>query len=487
MMMTITPTMLIKNAGRDFFPVQLPCFERRAVQRGVPLQELASPSTAAAPPLELRQGRPERGGHALTTQSPRQAPAEVGGALARPAARAIPHLRPPHGRASHFLTRADVCDMCLQFELEICDVRNLPHDVKHAVAVWDRGKKALMTAPAEVREGYARWDAKLAGEVTLFSSRSSHSMDSKLCRLDVYDADAMRGGTLSGRIGLIASCEMDLTQHALPLDSHPALSSVKQLTLRRVGSSRGGDELLMQLQLRGRMLKGSGAVDDDASSVHSNFSAHSTSDAQPAHGVATGARRGVLKHGSIGSGSWAEGEGTPTSATSGIAIDGSAKAPAWSAVKRPGGAPKQLHDAHERIATLEQQLAQAHTHTQSLEATVGVLRHRLQLEVLEEMDAALERGRERKPADAAAVYEQQLRRCSERLGQLIAGDGSNEPVGSEAEREVVHLRSALASERVQLAEISLERDEYRHLVRKLGMQLPELAMASERGGAHHHR
>jgi hypothetical protein len=125
-------------------------------------------------------------------------------------------------------------------------------------------------------------------------------------------------------------------------------------------------------------------------------------------------------------------------------------------------------DVEARALSLEAQLLGAQAQVRSLESTIGILRHRMDVEVLEDIGVALERGAQTKPADAARVYAAQLVATRERLEALIADNGPLEQGGSAAEREVVQLRRQLAIDRVRLAEVSQERDELRHHLGKAG-------------------
>lgn len=152
----------------------------------------------------------------------------------------------------------------------------------------------------------------------------------------------------------------------------------------------------------------------------------------------------------------------------GIEIEGSQgpAVPAWA--RRGGG--KALAEAQARVLTLEQQLASAQAQVSALESTIGILRHRLDVEVLEDISATLERAAGARTADAARMYCQQLCATSERLEALITGDATLEPGGGAAEREVVVLRRELARDKIRLAELTFERDEYKHLMSRLGVQ-----------------
>lgn len=201
-------------------------------------------------------------------------------------------------------------------------------------------------------------------------------------------------------------------------------------------------------------------ADDDASSVHSG----STVTAPRDHA----SRSGYSQYGGNSSFDERDESGDERAVRRGVQIDGSQAhaLPAWARV----GGGKSLADAQARVLVLEQQLASAHAQVAALESTVGVLRHRLDVEVLEEIAGTLERGAAARPGDVARMYAEQLVATSERLEAIISADGPLEEGGSAAEREVVCLRRELARDKIRLAELAFERDEYKHVVSRLGVQ-----------------
>mmetsp|Transcript_35290 Transcript_35290/g.88017 ORF Transcript_35290/g.88017 Transcript_35290/m.88017 type:complete len:412 (+) Transcript_35290:128-1363(+) len=372
-----------------------------------------------------------------------------------------------------------------KFECAVCDVRGLPEHVTRAVVVWDRGRKAMMTPAAEVHGGYARWDVQLTQNVTIFRSTKTNRPDAKLCRLQVYDADKMRVGQLSSRAGLLAGIQIDLAQYTLPGDFISEGGKIAQLTLQsEVGTASltpGGAQsvVLLQVNLRGGVSTGDDHDhnDDDTSSLRSGLSGMSGSSNTFASRDAT---HKLATHGEDDDASTVYDDDRPM--RKGIEVEGSlvGAVPAWA--RRGGG--KALAEAQTRVATLEQHLSTAQAQVQSLESTIGILRHRLDVEVLEDIGTCLERGKNARVADAARMYAQQLVEVSERLEALIVEDGPSETGGADADREMIILRRELAFEKVKLAEVSNERDEYRHLMKKLGVQSAGLAggMSAASGG-----
>jgi hypothetical protein len=158
-------------------------------------------------------------------------------------------------------------------------------------------------------------------------------------------------------------------------------------------------------------------------------------------------------------------------ARQGIQIEGSSAGTGALGGFRRGHA-KELAEAQGRIASLESRLASARAESQSHESTVGILRHRLDVEVLEDLGATLERARGLKPQEAAQMFKKQLIETSERLEALIIGDQA-EPGGNALERELVMLRHQLAANKLLLAEVTLENGELKQELKELRNREPE--------------
>jgi hypothetical protein len=135
-----------------------------------------------------------------------------------------------------------------RFECQVCDVRGLPPGVSRAVVVWDRGRKAIMTPPADVHDSYCRWDAQLGMTVTLFSS--AKAVDPKLCRLQVYDADRMNPAQLSSRAGLLSSVELDLSECSASAEMTSGGGKVVQLKLQPGSSALASLPRAVLLQVK---------------------------------------------------------------------------------------------------------------------------------------------------------------------------------------------------------------------------------------------
>ena len=116
------------------------------------------------------------------------------------------------------------------------------------------------------------------------------------------------------------------------------------------------------------------------------------------------------------------------------------------------------------VEKLQGLLTAADQEARHAEGRVATLQHRLRAEIMSGTEAALEKGGTLRAAEAGKHYHRQLLLVMDAVERIAYDEGGAVGGGvgvSAVEAEVLHLRRELAATKLQLAEITGERDEAR--------------------------